>query len=828
MQDFLRWLASWKGIPVEPGTELSLELTGFPSGGLGLLVLLGIAAAVFVVVFAYRRDAHKLSPTRRFVLATLRALAILVTCALLLEPNIVAVKRDVQPGHTLVLLDVSQSMGHRDTYREPGVARLAADWRSLGVTDLASTERIELVKSVLGRDDQALLTSMAERNRVHVFGFANGLVPLAVLDRVSRHRATSAPATTDEDVQEFAQSLDLDAIVADGNYSNIEGAVRGALERSRDANIAGIVLLSDGRRNLGGQGPEIARLLRGRKVPHTIVLPIGDPSATKTLQLTRVEAPEKVFQKDPFTVRANLESQGYEDVTVPVRLKLQNEAGEDIETVRNLQVRLGTDLPETLVEFDGLESSTPGLFTYVIEVDPPDTEAASPERHVQRAQIEVLGEQTRVLLLAGGPSHEYRVLRRLLERDKTIELACWLQSADSKFSQDGNIHLEELPTEREELEKFDVFIFMDPDSKQLDATLCELLATLVREDGAGLWWVCGEKYTLDALREDATTRELTELLPVIIDMQEADESLDLGRGMARPYRIFITPEGEDHKSTRLVDDRVGSAGLWPKLPGMFFAFPVLRGKPAAQVLVEHNKPTTRDPAGRKPLIATHFVGAGRVLFCATDDTNRWKTLFETGYERYWVKGIRYLFEGRLSAGNSRLRITLSEEKIELGQPVKVVVDARTESYEPLVANEYRLRLTSESGEEQEFALQPVEGLPGQFQGFLRPTRTGYYQLLPLIETPGRPVQESLQVVPAAIEKEGPANLAELGALANVEGGQLLSRPSELPEAALAIEPGTRIETFKNAQAVWDSWVTIALLLSLLAVEWWLRKRSNLL
>ena len=48
-----------------------------------------------------------------------------------------------------------------------------------------------------------------------------------------------------------APRIDLDRIQAEGRYTNLGGAVRAALERSRDAAVAGVVLLSDGRRNLG-------------------------------------------------------------------------------------------------------------------------------------------------------------------------------------------------------------------------------------------------------------------------------------------------------------------------------------------------------------------------------------------------------------------------------------------------------------------------------------------------------------------------------------------------------------------------------------------------
>ncbi|MFN9441432.1 MAG: hypothetical protein ACK6DH_04070, partial [Planctomycetota bacterium] len=75
MDDLLQLLARWRGIPVADGQELRFELARFPTGGLGLLVLLGLALAVGFVVFVSRRDAHLRPRAVQLLLAGLRALA---------------------------------------------------------------------------------------------------------------------------------------------------------------------------------------------------------------------------------------------------------------------------------------------------------------------------------------------------------------------------------------------------------------------------------------------------------------------------------------------------------------------------------------------------------------------------------------------------------------------------------------------------------------------------------------------------------------------------------------------------------------------------------
>ncbi len=163
MDDFLRWLAAWRGVEVEPGAELQFEFASFPGGGLGLLVLLGMATAIVAIGFLYRRDGNQLKVWQRLVLGTLRALAVLAVMLLLLEPNIVSVERDVREGHTILLVDTSQSMTHVDAWRRDEVQPAKLAWGEVGVADPAAGSRLDLVTALLAHADQALVKKLAAR-----------------------------------------------------------------------------------------------------------------------------------------------------------------------------------------------------------------------------------------------------------------------------------------------------------------------------------------------------------------------------------------------------------------------------------------------------------------------------------------------------------------------------------------------------------------------------------------------------------------------------------------------------------------------------------------
>jgi hypothetical protein len=833
MDLILKWLAAWRGIELEPGAELQFEFSNFPTGGLGMLVLMACALAVILIGFLYRRDGKNLTPAQRIVLGTLRALAVLAAIVLLLEPNLVTVKRQTRPGHTILLVDTSQSMTHQDAWRREGVQAQAAGWRALGVSDPAAVPRLELVKALLEHRDGELVQKLAAKNQVQLYGFAGTLEQLPLLSpEAATPGPDGKPLPPDPNVPAPIPRLDLGKLQADGRASNLGGALRTALDRSRTAEIAAVVFVTDGRRNAGPQAAEVARLLNQRKIPHTFVLGVGDPSETQILTLTRFETPTKVFQRDPFEMKATVTSQGYERTTVTARLVRIDDKGAE-QVVATQQIEVGGEHAETLVQWKDLTSDVPGRFLYRTEIQPPDGEPVTAERHSKVAAVEVLGEKLRLLLLAGSANHEFQILRNVLIRDKTIDVSCWLQSADPKFPQDGDeaVRIEKLPEERIDFDPYDVVVFIDPNHEKLSKRFCELLQQYIVEGGCGFWWVCGEKFSLDSMRPQATTYALAELLPIVPNIDYAERQIiGFGKAFPRPWPYSLAPEGDDGigaKVTRLADSKDESRILWSRLPGHHFWFPVQRLKPVAVPIAEFTNREFMVGGRGMPLIAMQNVGAGRVMFTGTDETYRWRSLYEDAYNRFWVNGIRYLFEGRMQAGNSRLRLSASDEKVDLGDAIEIVAEVKDEAMQPFLAETFPISIERESSGSETVALVPVEGAPGSYSLRFRPTALGSYRVV-ATQKIGKNAEVSFQVVAAQIERQGPMDRAELAAIASASGGELMETPAALLAALDRIPSRSATDTFRTPHAMWDGWPTIAFLLVVLSLEWLLRKRFNLL
>ena len=87
---------------------------------------------------------------------------------------------------------------------------------------------------------------------------------------------------------------------------------------------------------------------------------------------------------------------------------------------------------------------------------------------------------------------------------------------------------------------------------------------------------------------------------------------------------------------------------------------------------------------------------------------RWRSIFEHAYDEFWVKGIRYLFAGRINAGNSRLRLLVSDEKVELGDAITVTAECKDEVLQPLITDAVELLLEREGSSNETVQLLPAD------------------------------------------------------------------------------------------------------------------------
>ena len=225
--------------------------------------------------------------------------------------------------------------------------------------------------------------------------------------------------------------------------------------------MSGIVLVTDGRHTSAVEDVlKAADEASDRNVP-VFTVGVGDISRERRIEIAGVYANERVWRGDPFNLQAVVKSKGYQGRSVDVSLveKEINESGEG-KVLERKTISLPGDDAQEEIEFKH-EPTREGEFKYVVRIEnPPDPQLEG--KREDFTTVEVLSDKARVLLVAGSPTWEYRMVQVLLQRDKTMNLSCWLQSIKD-MPQEGTTKIEKLPLSKADLAEYDVVLLFDPD-----------------------------------------------------------------------------------------------------------------------------------------------------------------------------------------------------------------------------------------------------------------------------------------------------------------------------------------------------------------------------
>jgi len=831
------WLKSLLGVEVDDipeGAVTRFEFANLPSGATGLLALLIVLALVVGVFWIYKREGSA-SRGVKYGLATLRALMLLAAITVVLEPILAVDRIEEVDKSTVLLIDDSLSLSTKDRYTDPG--RRAAIANIAQIDDPSRLPRFELVNKALANSGLAGL--LAKQNEVKAFTFSDGIAPLAVI-----------PRSSDSEGGAGGILPDIDPISPDNKRAahgtDLAGAIRQVVEEVGSDRIAAIVLVSDGRSNLGPPAADIALFLNNKDLKlHTVV--VGEANDPRNLRAVGLAGPDRVFKNDPVSLEAQVSAQGYASAEAVVERRY-TDGSDNWETVKSEMAQFEGSKPYTIRIVD--RPPRVGNIEYRLRLDKLPDESTHQDNR-KSFFVRVIEEKVNVLFIAGAPAHEYYAIKNTLLRDTTITLACFLQSADPEFPQDGNdISLEKIPSAEKELFAFDVVLMHDPNGALLPPDFPKLLKKFVADHRGGLGFICGNKYTLALLRDNRDEKEsdLTGILPVILDLDRADmpgSGIGYGGYFTSPWRMIPEAAALTHPCTRFGSDprRVREL-VWDRLPPFYWFFPVYKAKPGATVLAVHGDPgEVVEPYGPRPIIAVQRYGGGNVLFSAADETHRWRDVAEPIFDRFWVQTVRYLLEGRHSGQRRRFRIYLDREVAGLGDAVQITAQVFTENYAPLEAGsvEVRIRHLSADVEEKKedlvLELAAIPGKDGHFSGTFAPPALGDYELRPVgdqykSKEPNAPDTPSAAFNVVLPDREMGNVKADHTLLRNL-AGRTRAMYTELPGVAKLGDPklippaSERIVTQGRPVPLWDTWTTIVVILSLLCAEWILRKKFRM-
>lgn len=809
------------GVVTEERHEI-LEFASMPGGWAAFFSLLLLLATFAAVVWLYRREARAGASARlRNVLALLRCATLAILAIIWLHPIVATYIRRGISAHVFVLVDQSLSMS-------VPVGRAGDSGAERPVT------RRDQADALLSRDGRSWLKRLAARNELSVLSF--GAAVADVETGLESGQSATRPASAAEGERLFAGA-------SYEPVTDIGAALSAAADHAGAEPIAGIVLVTDGAVNQGLSQDELLAFAGRLKVP-IYPVGIGEVVEPPNVRVASLAVPTSVSKGDPFEIRADVVIDGLEEAAgeatskLAVRLMCVAASGgvqEQLVAEREIEIQTGPDAEEIPPLIFTINPREAGEFIYRVAVAPLEEEPVTAD-NVRSSATVVLDDKIRVLMVAGGPSFDYRAVERLLERDKTIEVSTWLQSADAAAIRDGDVQLRELPRDPEDIFAYDVVMLMDPSLIALDASWAVNIRRLVDEFGGGMLYQAGTHYATRFLYEAAMS-DLVAILPVQIDPDAAVKIHDQGNYITRPYPFTVPEDARGHPLLRLSDDG-GSDGVthsfWTERAGVWAHLPVLREKPVATVLLRHSNPALRNQFGAPVLFAAQSFGAGRTAFLAFNSTWRWRAAYEAQFNRFWVQLVRYLAQPRRQAGSKRGSIVIEQERIAVGSPFKIEARVLDEQFVPWHEPEIGATIESPDGEHVETSLRAIPGREGWFTGRVVMAREGVSTIRVALPG-GRGAASDAELVRRVnverpdVEMRGLRQRAEfLQRLAEESGGRYftLANAGLVPDL---IERGSRELTTRGPdRELWDRWSLLLLVAGLLCIEWALRRRNQLL
>ena len=731
-------------------------------------------AVLCVVLWMSRPRGEQLPWYGQRVLLLLRFLALLLLLFAMLRPTLVHTVSYRLSAVVNVLLDQTLSMTRND--------------------EIGGKSRFTAAKESLQRASPQF-RRLQQQTEVRAFTFDIALAPLDLRDGLF----TDLPDTPKG--QETAFGFTLDSI----------------RERSAGKRVLATIMLTDGAqrtrpaRDILPQ--DAAARLRDAGMP-LYTIPLGQAGldgSARDIAIENVHANERVFVKNNLLVSGTVRISGFTDQVIPVQLLFESERGGE-EVVANTTIQAQEDGQYVAFQLS-YAPQTVGLFKYTVKVPPQEREITD-RNNEQSGFVLVLDGGLLVLFMQGQLHFEQGPLQQSLSASPDINVN-YLR-VDKPGTLANALRDDPVP--------YNVFLLGDIDSTKFTPEELRMLVARVRE-GAGLIML-GGFHAFGA--GGYTDTPLAQISPV--EFRRTDRQL-LGAPLQTdthwpetfPLSMRPTEQGQRHYIMQFDADPRVNRERWAALP------PLLGGnrfdrvrprdglRPGATLLAE-------GPNGQS-LLVMRMAGSGRVLAFAGDSTYRWQYHgFQEEHITFWRQVVLWLakMEG---GGDGTCWITVENTRLFPGDTAKFQIFLRSAAGDEVRNFPATATVAKPGNTTETVTLVSEDGIP---TGVFRSTDfAGDYMIQAEAVLDGEMKQASARflVQDRNLELDNPVAYPKLLTdVAAVTGGRSVP-PEQLGALIeeLLQQSDELVEKRETKRTLFDSWELLLLFISILSLEWFLRK-----